>query len=77
MLTFNPHPVGALSAPQTLTVTNNGLATVHVASLASNRTAFAETEPRRHARAASQSARRRSSSHWPQPATGNGLDRRQ
>jgi hypothetical protein len=43
-LNFNPHPIGSVSAPQTLTVTNNGLATVHVASLALSQDSFAETD---------------------------------
>jgi len=43
-LTFNPHPVGAVSAPQLVTVTNSGLVSAHVASVAIDSDSFAETD---------------------------------
>src|SRR5208282_5967042 len=43
-LTFNPHPVGAVSAPQSVTVTNSGLISAHVASVALDSDSFAETD---------------------------------
>jgi len=44
-LTFSPNPVGAVSAPQTVTVTNNGTASAHVASVAINSSdSFAEID---------------------------------
>ncbi len=67
MLTFNPHPVGSVSAPQTLTVTNNGLATVHVASLALNRTRSPRPTTASARSRRIRAARRRSSSHRPRP----------
>ena len=43
-LTFNPHPVGAVSAAQNVTVTNSGLVSAHVASVAIDSDSFAETD---------------------------------
>ncbi len=43
-LIFNPLPAGDLSAPQTVTVTNNGAGSAHVASIAISSDSFAETD---------------------------------
>ncbi len=43
-LIFDPLPVGAVSAQQTVTVTNNGASSAQVASVAINSDSFAETD---------------------------------